>query len=960
MAEQEAAGSGKDVFSPSAAHSIPGPLVADSAEWLRVTLSCIGDGVITTDPQGRVTFLNPTAQALTGWTQEEATAGGGVPVQTVFNIVNQTSRAKVESPTVRALREGMIVGLANHTILIARDGAERNIDDSAAPIRNASGETAGAVLMFRDVTEHKRQERLVQDAFEYAINILETQREPFLVLDKDLRVVSANRSFYKTFRVEKEATQGRFVYELGDGQWNIPALRELLEDVLPRDHAFEGFEVEHDFPAGVGPKTMLINARRIRKPGDDSELILLAIEEITERKKSGEALLASHARFETLFDSSPVGMYMVDADFRLRNMSTQTRAIFGSIKDLMGRDFAEVVHILWPPEVADDILARFRRTLATGECYKSPEFSAERFDHKVREYYDWQIHRIAMPDGRYGLVCYFLDISARVIAEQSLRDSEVRYRRVFETAKDGILILDAHTGKITDANSFMCGLTGLEKCEILGRELFQIGMYKDIEENKAAFCELQRTGYLRHEHLPVHNQRGEKVEVEFIANVYEEGDRLVAQCNVRDISERSRLEKEVAAQAEALAAQARAKDEFLAMLSHELRNPLAPIRAAAHLMRLQEGRVAASANPILQQAREIIERQVANLTKMVSDLSEVSRVISGRIRLDLRAVDMKQVVEHAVQSVTPLFEQRKHSMSVSACSEPVWAHADPTRIEEVLVNLLNNAAKYTPDGGRIAVACELRREGGKDYAMVRVRDNGVGMEDTLLPRVFDLFTQGDRSLDRSWGGLGIGLSLAHRLITMHGGTIEAHSAGPSKGSEFTVKLPLITAPKAQLASEDQSPNSETPRPTGTGEGHRKAPPVRVLVVDDNIDLVTMLCGTLRLKGFIVQSAYTGPEGLRIALEWRPDIALLDIGLPGLDGYEIARRLRSDSVFAVAAASEGVVGTGVAGARMKLIAITGYGRADDIAHARDAGFDGHLVKPCDMEKLEEMMAEPANG
>ncbi len=957
MAHQAAAGSGEEAPTPSVAHSIPGPLVADSAAWLRVTLSCIGDGVITTDPQGRVTFLNPTAQTLTGWTLEEATAGGGVPIERVFNIINESSRVKVESPTVRALREGLVVGLANHTILIARDGTERNIDDSAAPIRNASEETAGAILIFRDVTGRKRQDKLVQDAFDYATNILETQREPFLVLDKDLRVVSANRSFYKAFRVEQDATQGRFVYDLGDGQWNIPALRELLENVLLRNHAFDGFEVEHDFPAGVGRKTMLINARRIRKPGNDSELILLAIEEITERKNSEEALIASHARFETLFDSSPVGMYMVDADLRLRNMSTQTRALFGSINDLTGRDFAEVVHILWPPQVADEILARFRHTLATGEYYRSPEFSAERFDHNVHEYYDWQIHRIALPDGRYGVVCYFLDISARLLAEQSLRDSEVRYRRLFEAAKDGILILDAHTGKITDANAFMCGLTGLEKGEILGRELFQIGMYKDIEENKAAFSELQRIGYLRHDHLPVHNQRGEEVEVEFVANVYEEGDKLVAQCNVRDISERSRLEKAVAVQTEALAAQARAKDEFLAMLSHELRNPLAPIRAAAHLMRLQEGRGAASANPILQQAREIIERQVANLTKMVSDLSEVSRVISGRIRLDLQDVDMKQVVEHAVQSVTPLFEQSKHTVTVSACSEPVWAHVDPMRLEEVLVNLLTNAAKYTPDGGLIAVECEIRREKGSSHALVRVRDNGVGIDVELLPHIFDLFTQADRSLARSSGGLGIGLCLAKRLVALHGGDIWARSPGPGEGSEFTVILPLLTAPQAQHALEGHSLSTDVPAPTESGEALVKAPTLRVLVVDDNIDLVTMLCGTLRLKGFVVQSAYTGPEGLRIAREWQPDIALLDIGLPGLDGYEIARRLRSDHAFGVDAASEGEVRAGVASARMKLIAITGYGREDDVAHARDAGFDGHMVKPCDMEKLEEMMAAP---
>jgi CheY-like chemotaxis protein len=365
------------------------------------------------------------------------------------------------------------------------------------------------------------------------------------------------------------------------------------------------------------------------------------------------------------------------------------------------------------------------------------------------------------------------------------------------------------------------------------------------------------------------------------------------------------------------------------------------------------------ANPILHEAREVIERQVANLTKMVSDLSEVSRVISGRIRLELRAVDMKQVVEHAVQSATPLFEQRKHTVSLSACSEPVWAYADATRIEEVLVNLLNNAAKYTPDGGRIAVACERRHEGGKDYAMVRVRDNGVGIEEALLPRVFDLFTQGERSLDRAWGGLGIGLSLAHRLMTMHGGTIAAHSAGAGKGSEFSVTLPLLAAPQTQGASAGPSLGSEAVSPTAIEGEAEKGSAGRVLVVDDNIDLVTMLCGTLRLKGFIVQSAYTGPEGLRIAREWRPDIALLDIGLPGLDGYEIARRLRADGELATQAAGQGHELSDAARPRMKLIAITGYGRDDDVALAKQAGFDGHLTKPVEFKDLEKMMAGPAH-
>ncbi len=797
--------------------------IRSGSEWLRVTLSSIGDGVITTDRLGGVTFLNPVAQALTGWTQEQA---AGVAIERVFNIVNEATRAKVENPVMRVLREGMIVGLANHTLLICKDGTEVPIDDSGAPIRRADGETAGAVLVFRDVIERKRQETLVQDAFEYASNILDTQREPFLVLDKELRVVSANGSFYKAFRVEKDATVDRFVYDLGDGQWNIPKLRELLEEVLPQNNAFEGFEVSHDFPAGVGRKTMLLNVRRIRKPGDDSELILLAIEDVTERRR----------------------------------------------------------------------------------------------------------------------------------AQRAQKESEVRYRRVFETAKDGILILDANTGLITDANAFMCGLTGMESEELIGKELYEIGMYKDVEENKEAFCELQRTTYLRHDHLPIQNRRGERVEVEFVANVYHEGDKLVAQCNVRDISERSRLEKELAKRNETLAAQSRGKDEFLAMLSHELRNPLAPIRAAVHLLHLQEGK---AGNVIQQQAREIIERQVANLTKMVSDLMEVSRVVSGRIRLDLEPVDLKQVVAHALQTAAPLFEQRGHNVVVNLCSDSVWAQVDPTRLEEVLVNLLNNSAKYTLDGGRIEVACERH----EDHALLRVKDNGVGIDTELLPHIFDLFTQADRSLARSSGGLGIGLSLAQRLVDLHGGTIKAQSRGPGQGSEFTVKLPLIPTPVGvpesdQAAPITQLPGPEVVRASGRASGGAldAVDPVRVLVVDDNVDLVTMLSAALRHKGYSVRSANTGPEGLRIALEWRPGIVLLDIGLPGLDGYEVARRLRADPVFAVPV-DEVVTGAEKV-VRMKLIAITGYGRDTDITLAREAGFDGHIVKPCDYEELERMMTASA--
>jgi signal transduction histidine kinase/CheY-like chemotaxis protein len=394
-------------------------------------------------------------------------------------------------------------------------------------------------------------------------------------------------------------------------------------------------------------------------------------------------------------------------------------------------------------------------------------------------------------------------------------------------------------------------------------------------------------------------------------------DELLAQARV--------MQDQIAEQTKALEGESRRKDEFLAMLSHELRNPLAPIRAAIHLLKAHER---GSENPIQQQAREIIERQVVNLTKLVSDLLEVSRVVNGRIRLSLQALDLNQVVRHAVETTKPSIDQHKHTLTLNLC-DGVYVNGDATRMEEVFINLLSNAVKYTPDGGAIEVDCDHHREA--NHAVIRVRDNGVGISQELLRggRIFDLFTQADRSLDRSQGGLGIGLSLAHRLVNLHGGTIEAQSppAGREVGSEFIVRLPLLPAPLPPAPQE--APASEEQKPEGE----------RVLVIDDNIDLVAILASALRHRGYSVQVAYNGPDGLKVALQWRPDIVLLDIGLPGLDGYELARRLRADG----------------ATCDVRLIALTGYGRDSDIAMAREAGFDGHLVKPVDFEDLHKMMA-----
>ncbi|HVT18373.1 MAG TPA: PAS domain S-box protein [Thermoanaerobaculia bacterium] len=512
------------------------------------------------------------------------------------------------------------------------------------------------------------------------------------------------------------------------------------------------------------------------------------------------------------------------------------------------------------------------------------------------------------------------DMTARKRMEAALGGSEIRYRRLFQTAKDGILILDAKTGKIIDANAFMCGLLGLELANLMGKELYEIGMFGDEAANKSAFKELQQNGYIRYDHLPVMKPNGETTQVEFVSNVYTEDHRLVAQCNVRDISLRAQMEQQVKQQAEALADLHRRKDEFLAMLSHELRNPLAPIRSATHLLRLHER---GSENLIQQQAREVIERQVAQLTRLVSDLLEVSRVATGRIRLNLEKVDLRQIVRDTLETVGPLIEQRRHETALTLPAEPVWVLADAARLEAVVVNLLNNAVKYTDEGGRIEVSLEH----GNDYALLRVRDSGIGIAPELLPRIFDLFTQADPSLDRSQGGLGIGLNLVQRLVELHGGTVEAHSPGLRRGSEFVVRLATVPAPGMQAAV------------TPARHEQRGVPGLRVLLVDDNVDSCTMLAGVLKHNGHGVQVAHTGSVGLQAALAWRPDVVLLDIGLPEIDGYEVARRLHHDPVMK----------------NTRLVALTGYGADSDLQLAREAGFDAHMLKPVDLGELEKLLA-----
>jgi CheY-like chemotaxis protein/two-component sensor histidine kinase len=354
------------------------------------------------------------------------------------------------------------------------------------------------------------------------------------------------------------------------------------------------------------------------------------------------------------------------------------------------------------------------------------------------------------------------------------------------------------------------------------------------------------------------------------------------------------------------------------MLGHELRNPLAPMQTALQLMRLR-------GDQSHERERIVIERQTRHLVRLVDDLLDVSRIARGKIELRRERVDVADVVAKAIEMASPLLEEREHDLHVDL-SRGVVVDADPARLAQVIANLLTNAAKYTEKGGRILV----RGVAEHGFAVLSVRDSGIGIAPDMLPRVFDMFTQERQELDRTQGGLGLGLTIVRNLTVLHGGTVEAHSAGRNKGSEFVVRIPIASG-RPVVTGADVTPRAQAAR---GGEG-----PV-VLVVDDNEDAATMLAVWLDSLGYRVRAAHDGLAALEATDANPPQVALLDLGLPVMDGYELAARLRQTP----------------RGASMKLIAITGYGQAADRERTREAGFDAHLVKPVDLEELAELLEE----
>jgi PAS domain S-box-containing protein len=639
-------------------------------------------------------------------------------------------------------------------------------------------------------------------------------------------------------------------------------------------------------------------------PDGEVELIAGTTRDVTERKLTEQEVRRRSEQFQTLIDGAPTGMFLVDADLRIVQVNPAAlRALGSSDRPLRGVALRDVLSGVWGPRFAAGIVQVFERTLRTGESYRQPEGREVRIDTGATEYYDWSVQRIGLPGGGLGVLCYFTEISDQVRAREAIERSEARYRTLFETMDEGFALCEVvrdEQGKAVDvryveANPAAQRLTGRD---IVGRTLLEIDpsferSWIDIPARVAATGRPER-----HEHYA----RAPDAWYDFYLFPATEADRQRVALLFQDITERKRAEA-------ALREADRRKDEFLATLAHELRNPLAPVRTAVHILN-REGAPAAQ----LRSARAIIERQVSYMVRLIDDLLEVSRITLGKLELRRERTTLQQVLEVATEIARPLLKQE---LQVTVPPEPIALEADPTRLAQVFGNLLSNACRYTPAGGHIAL--DARVEGGE--LEVTVRDDGIGIAAEHLQRLFQMFSQVESAGSRAQGGLGIGLALAKGLVELHGGSISARSAGLGSGSEFTVRLPLA-------AENAAAPAAVVPAHPTTLAGRR------ILVVDDNRDSALTLATLLELEGAQVRTAYDGESAVAVAREAAPEVILLDIGLPGMNGYDACRAIRAQQ----------------AAPRPIVLALTGWGQEDDRRKSAEAGFDGHLVKPVDHAQL----------
>jgi len=806
----------------------------------------------------------------------------------------------------KALRDGRVVALANHTVLRSRSGQEIPIDDSASPVRGPGGTILGVVLVFRDATEQRR----AHEARARLAAIVEYSGDAIVTKDLNGIIQSWNRSAEELFGYKPEEIIGKPVTTIIP-----PELHDEEQRILDR--------IRQGRPSVRLETTRLTkDGRRLSvsvsiSPLRDSEGRVTGaakvLHDVTEIVATRETLARERELLATTLASIGDGVIVTDAEGRVTFLNAEAERLTGwSSADAQGQALPTVFSIIneqTRQKVESPVDQVFRVGMVAGLANHTVLISKDGTERAIED--------SAAPirlQGKTlsGVVLVFRDATERRAAEGRLRASEQQFRLMADAAP--VLIWRSGTDKL-------CTWFNKRWLEFVGRTMEQElgnGWAENVHpEDFDRRLETYVTSFdARRPFEMIYRLRRHDGEWRWLRDngdpLYETSGEFTGYIgSCVDVTENIRAEEQ-------RRDEAHRKDVFLAILSHELRNPLAPIRMAIGMLRRLGPPI-----PELQELRNIIERQTAQLSRLLDDLLDVSRIASGKIVLRKERILLGFAISSAVESAEHIIRTRDQQLRVSTPEEPIYLDADLGRLAQLFTNLLQNAAKYTEKGGTITL--EAERE-GKD-AVVRVRDTGIGIAPEQLNRVFEMFAQVDQSLTRGEGGLGVGLSLSKTLVELHGGRIEAKSAGMGKGSEFTVRLPILEGADRAARSEEDSGASRT------GNG------VRILVADDNEDSAALLAWSLRHTGHDVRTAMDGVAAVETAASFHPQLAILDIGMPRLNGYEAARQIRAQS-----------------GADVVLVAMTGFGQEEDKHRAMEAGFNYHLTKPVDLSTIEKLVAQ----
>ena len=879
---------------------------------LATTLRNVGDGVISTNLAGSIRFMNKVAERLTGWTEQSAR---GSRIEDVFRIVNEETRATVANPVQSILRHGKFVGLANHTVLISRDGVERAIADSGAPIVNDAGKLCGAVLVFRDVAEERHAERTLRMRESELRIISDYARLPIARCDQRHHYLYVNRAYAERLGLTPEQCVGKHIREIA-GEAAYESVRAHIEAAL----GGEVVEFEARIPyQGFSTRFMRCIYAPERDEDGNIRSFVAAVTDITDRKASEDALRASEARFRAVQETSIDGFMILEsvrneagqiAEFRWIHANEAAARIIGKPHSWFRGRYLLQEH---PGNRDLGLFDAYVRVVETGAPFtKEFQYSQDGIEAYLR---------VVAAKSEDGFAVTFADLSERRRAEEQLENRERQFVGL-ANAIPQLAWTETAAGVHEYFNRGWYAYTGLSEAEALRPDAWRKVLHTDDAPRViVSWARSLRTGeaFESEFRLRRHDGAYRWFLARAIADRSEQDKILQWFGTCTDIDASKRTEEALRKTEAALREADLRKDVFLATLSHELRNPLAPIRTAARLLDSPH------LDPCdLSRAKTIISRQVVHMSSLLDDLLDVSRITRGVLLLKKQYVPLRGLLDAAVETAQPLIDARGHRLMLDLSGQPLLLEVDPVRITQVVSNLLTNAAKYTNERGRIVLESRLESQA----VIISVRDNGIGLAAEMTTRVFEMFTQVEADSERSEGGLGIGLALVKGLVELHGGRIEARSAGIGQGCEFIISLPrsLIVHRQADLQ----------PVPARSQSGARA--PRRVLVADDNRDGAETLAMMLKLSGHEVHIAHSGADALEVASRLRPAISILDIGMPGLTGYEVARRIRREAW----------------GARMVLVAVTGWGQEEDKRRAQAAGFDHHLTKPMDLAVLEEIL------